>query len=121
MGYWYLLGTLLFTIYGQLILKWRISKLSFQMPESVLEKLLGLIKFIFDPFILSGFISAFVASLFWIATKTKFEITKAYPFMSLAPAVVFILGVMLLGESFTWGKLIGLVFIMIGVVATVKF
>ena len=121
MGYWYILGTLLFTVYGQLILKWRISKLSFQMPDGLFEKLLGLIKLVFDPFIFSGFISAFVASLFWMAAMTKLEITKAYPFMSLAPALVFLLGVVLLGESFTWGKMIGLVFIMTGIIFTVKF
>jgi undecaprenyl phosphate-alpha-L-ara4N flippase subunit ArnF len=51
---------------------------------------------------------------------TKFEITKAYPFMSLAPALVFILGVGFLGEEFTWGKLIGLFFIIIGIIMTIK-
>lgn len=50
---------------------------------------------------------------------TKFEITQAYPFMSLAPAIVFLLGVWLLNEQFTWGKVIGLVFIMVGIVITV--
>jgi len=51
---------------------------------------------------------------------TKFEITKAYPFMSLAPALVFLFGIALLGEAFTWGKLIGLVLIMVGIFITVK-
>jgi drug/metabolite transporter (DMT)-like permease len=120
MGYWYILGTLLFTVYGQLILKWRITKLSFQMPDGVFEKFLGLIKLVFDPFIFSGFLSAFVASLFWMAAMTKFEITKAYPFMSLAPALVFILGVFLLGEEFTWGKLLGIALIGLGILTTVK-
>jgi len=121
MGYWYIVGTILFTVYGQLILKWRISKLSFQLPDGLYEKLLGLIKLVFDPFIFSGFLSAFVASLFWMAAMTKFEITKAYPFMSLAPALVFLFGIALLGEAFTWGKLFGLVFIIIGIIITLKY
>lgn len=119
-GYIYIAGTLLFTVYGQLILKWRLSGLSFQLPEGVLNKLVSLLKIIFDPYIFSGFASAFVASLFWMAAMTKFEITKAYPFMSLAPALVFLFGIALLGEAFTWGKLIGLVFIMVGIFITVK-
>ena len=119
-GYIYIAGTLLSTIYGQLILKWRLSGLSFQLPEGVLNKLVSLIKIIFDPYIFSGFVSAFVASLFWMAAMTKFEITKAYPFMSLAPALVFLFGIVLLGEAFTWGKLIGLVLIMVGIFITVK-
>ncbi|MDD4148511.1 MAG: EamA family transporter [Bacteroidales bacterium] len=70
---------------------------------------------------LSGFFSAFVASVFWMAAMTKFEITYAYPFMSLAPALVFLVGVFILGETFTIGKLLGLIIIAIGIIVTVKF
>lgn len=121
MRYLYIFGTLFFTVYGQLILKWRLSKLCFVLPEGDLwVKFLALLKIIFDPFIFSGFVSAFVASLFWMAAMTKFEITQAYPFMSLAPAIVFLLGVWLLNEDFTWGKVLGLVLIIIGALVTVK-
>ena len=120
-GYLYIAGTLFFTIYGQLILKWRLTQLAFQLPEGFAKKIVALFKLIFDPLVFSGFAAAFIASLFWMAAMTKFEITKAYPFMSLAPAFVFFLGVGLLGEEFTWGKLIGLILIMLGIIITVKF
>ena len=121
MRYLYIFGTLFFTVYGQIILKWRIGKVGFSLPESgIVDKIVALIKLIFDPFIFSGFASAFIASMFWMAAMSKFEITQAYPFMSLAPAIVFILGVWLLNETFTWGKVIGLVLIIIGVIITVK-
>ncbi len=123
MGYLYIFGTILFTVYGQMILKWRLTKLCFVLPENggLIEKIAPLLKVIFDPFIFSGFASAFVASLFWMAAMTKFEITYAYPFMSLSPALVFLLGVLLLGEAFTIGKLIGLALIILGIVVTVKY
>ena len=122
MRYLYIFGTLFFTVYGQIILKWRIGKVGFSLPESgIVDKIVALIKLIFDPFIFSGFASAFIASMFWMAAMTKFEITQAYPFMSLAPAIVFLLGVWLLNETFTWGKVIGLVLIIVGVVVTVKY
>lgn len=121
MRYLYIFATLFFTVYGQLILKWRLGNLSFLLPQgNILEKLVSLLKLIFDPYIFSGFASAFIASLFWMAAMTKFQITEAYPFMSLAPAIVFVLGIWLLGETFTWGKVIGLVLIIIGVIITVK-
>jgi drug/metabolite transporter (DMT)-like permease len=121
MRYIYIFGTLFFTVYGQLILKWRLGNISFLLPQgSILEKLVSLLKLIFDPYIFSGFASAFIASLFWMAAMTKFQITEAYPFMSLAPAIVFLLGIWLLGETFTWGKVIGLVLIIIGVIITVR-
>ena len=51
---------------------------------------------------------------------TKFEITSAYPFMSISFGLVFILGILILNETFTIGKIIGLVLIIIGIVITVK-
>ena len=52
---------------------------------------------------------------------SKLDITIAYPFMSLAPVLVFVIGVIFLNEEFTWGKVIGLGFIIVGLLITVKF
>ena len=117
----YIFATLFFTVSGQIILKWRISRLQLLLPESFSSKILTLIKLIFDPFIFTGFVFAFIASLFWMAAMTKFEITTAYPFMSLAPALVFLVGVLFLGEAFTVGKLAGLALIILGTIVTVKY
>lgn len=121
MNYLYIVGTLLFTVYGQIILKWRLNMLSFKLPNSTTQKVVAIIKLLLDPYIISGFASAFLASLFWIAAMSKFEITKAYPFMSLAPIFVFMIGVAFLNEQFTWGKVIGLGLITLGLIFTVKF
>ena len=118
--YLYIFGTLFFTVYGQIVLKWRLSGLKVVLPEGIWDKIVYLVKLIFDPFVFSGFVSAFIASLFWMAAMTKFEITTAYPFMSIAPALVFINGVLFLGETFTIGKVVGLLFIIIGIIVTVK-
>ena len=121
MKYLYIFGTLFFTVYGQIILKWRIGKLGWQPnTEGIGAAVVNYLRFLFDPLIFSGFISAFVASVFWMLAMTKFEITQAYPFMSISPALVFILGIWLLGETFSWGKVIGLALIIIGVIVTVK-
>lgn len=122
MRYFYIFATLFFTVYGQIILKWRIGKLAWKpKTDSIMSAVIDYIKFLFDPFIFSGFLSAFVASVFWMLAMTKFEITKAYPFMSLAPALVFLIGVFVLNETFTWGKVIGLGLIILGTICTVKF
>lgn len=119
--YLYIFGTLLFTVYGQIILKWRLSGMKVVLPENTIDKIIYLVKLVFDPYIFSGFVAAFVASLFWMAAMTKFEITQAYPFMSLAPALIFLIGVLFLGEVFTLGKVLGLVLIVSGIIVTVKF
>ncbi len=73
-----------------------------------------------DPFVLSGFFVAFIASVFWVLAMTKLELTVAYPFMSLAPAIVFLFGVYLFDEPLTTGKVVGIIFIIIGLILTVK-
>ncbi len=120
LNYFYIFATIIFTVYGQIVLKWRLS-LRGAMPEESIGKVKFLAGAFLDPLILSGFLSAFIASVFWMAAMTKFEITYAYPFMSLAPALVFLVGVFALGETFTIGKLLGLIIIGIGIVVTVKF
>ncbi|MDX1760855.1 MAG: EamA family transporter [Christiangramia sp.] len=119
MSYLYILATIIFTIYGQIIIKWRLDQLG-TLPDDLWGKARFLTLALLDWYIISGFISAFVASLCWMAAMTKFPITLAYPFMSLAPALVFLIGVLFLGEAFTWGKVLGLLLIIMGTVVTVK-
>jgi len=121
MKYLYIASTIAFTVYGQMILKWRIIKLNWSMIDGTLvERVICYLKLLFDPFILSGFLSAFIASICWTMAMSKFEITTAYPFMSISPAIVFILGIFILNETFTTGKVVGLVLIILGTVVTVK-
>jgi multidrug transporter EmrE-like cation transporter len=117
MGYFYIFGTIFFTVYGQLVLKWRILGVG-ALPESTLDKVVFLSKLLLDPYIFSGFLSAFIASFFWMAAMTKFDISYAYPFMSSAFVLVFLLSVILFQEPVTWQKIVGLVLIVAGIVVT---
>lgn len=117
MGYFYIFGTIFFTVYGQLILKWRINYVG-SLPDGLYDKIIFLVKLLFDPWIFSGFFAAFVASFFWMAAMTKFEISYAYPFMSSAFVLVFILSVFLFQETITWQKIIGLLLIVAGIIVT---
>lgn len=115
MDHIYILGTIVFTVYGQLILKWRIGHYGI-LPIDIKEKVLFLCQILIDPFVISGLLSAFIASLFWMMAMTKFELSYAYPFMGLTYVIVFGLAVFLFGESFTVYKSIGIALIMAGIV-----
>ncbi|WP_339661483.1 EamA family transporter [Croceibacter atlanticus] len=119
-GIFYIIGTIVFTVFGQVIIKWRIDRLKFVLPDDLLGKISIFVKILFDPLIILGFVSAFIASIFWIGAMTKFEITKAYPFMSISPGLVFIVGILFLNETFTWGKVVGLLLIILGTIVTFK-
>ncbi len=117
MGYFYIFGTILFTVYGQLIIKAHIGKFG-NLPDTTIEKVIFLTKVLFDPWIFSGFLSAFIASFFWMAAMTKFDISYAYPFMSSAFVLVFIISAILFHEPVTWQKIIGLLLIVAGIIVT---
>lgn len=117
MGYIYIIGTIVFTVYGQLILKWRIMDFG-PLPEGFSEKIYFLFHLLFDPYVFSGFFSAFIASFFWMAAMTKFDVSYAYPFMSAAFVIVFLLSVILFHEPVTWQKILGLCLIISGIFVT---
>lgn len=117
--YLYIVLTIGFTVYGQLILKWRISKFG-PLPSDGVEKIKFLIGLLFDPAIFSGFAAAFLASLAWMAAMTKFDLSHAYPFMSLNFVVVLFLSVWLLGEPLTLSKALGIAMIVGGTVVAAR-
>ena len=118
-GHAYILLTLALTVYGQLVLKWQMGSVG-QMPAGGLEKLQFLLLQFLNPWILTGFLSAFAASLAWMAAMTRFELTYAYPFMSLAFIIVMVFSISFLGESFSIQKALGTVLVVAGLVVVAR-
>lgn len=117
--YVYIFATIAFTVYGQLILKWRIMKFA-PFPTDSIEKLRFLLLLFLDPIIFSGLIAAFLASLAWMAAMTKFELSHAYPFMSLNFVVVLLLSGWLLNEPLSLLRTLGVSLIVIGTVIAAR-
>ncbi|MDO9399225.1 MAG: EamA family transporter [bacterium] len=117
--YIYIVATICFTVYGQLILKWRIGSYG-PLPVNFIEKLKFLISLIFDPAIFSGFAAGFLASLAWMAAMTKFDLSHAYPFMSLNFVVVILLSGWFLSEPVTLQRALGVGLIVLGTVVTAR-
>lgn len=117
--YLYIIATISFTVYGQLILKWRIRTFG-PLPNDTVEKSKFLLSLLLDPAIFSGFAAAFLASLAWMAAMTKFELSHAYPFMSLNFVVVLLLSGWLLNEQMTLQKAIGVGLIVLGTVVAAR-
>lgn len=116
MGYGYILGTIVCTVYGQIILKWRIEKYG-ELPDTPISKVLFLVKLFADPYILSGLTGAFLASFFWMAAMTKFDISYAYPFITAGLTLLTVsLAIIFLGESISAQKLVGVLLVVSGVI-----
>jgi uncharacterized membrane protein len=115
MNYLYIAGTILLTLYGQLVVKWQVSQAG-ALPIDTNGKIWFFVSLVFNPWVMSGFIAAFLASICWMAAMTKFQLSHAYPFTSLSFVLVLILSAVLFRESITLPKVIGMIFIMIGVI-----
>jgi multidrug transporter EmrE-like cation transporter len=115
MNHFYIFLTILFTVYGQIVIKWQV-KMAGAFPQDHIEKLHYIIKLLLNPWVISGFACAFLAALSWMAAMTKFDLSYAYPFMSLAFVLVIFLSAIFFKEPITISKSIGLGFIVIGII-----
>lgn len=111
----YIAGTILFTLYGQLVIKWKMSQVG-NLPFSFIEKMTFLFKQLINPWVITGFMSAFVASLCWMAAMTKFDLSYAYPFIGLSFILIIIFSALLFNEPLTVYKLVGLIFVVSGII-----
>lgn len=115
MDHLYILGTILFTVYGQLVIKWQVARAG-SFPLDAGEKALFLLRLVLNPWIISSLAAAFLGLLSWMAAMTKFELSYAYPFMSLAFVLVLGLSAALFHEVINVPKLLGVAFIITGII-----
>lgn len=113
-GYFYIALTILFTVYGQLVLKWQVSQAG-ALPVGIGAKVNFMFVLLLNPWIISGFVAAFLASLCWMAAMTKFNLSHAYPFMGLSFVLVLIGSGIFFGEVVTPLKIAGTALIVVGI------
>lgn len=118
-GHLLVLLTVVLTVYGQLVLKWQMS-LAGPAPEPAVSKLLFLARLLLLPWVLSGFVAAFLASFAWMGAMTRLPLSYAYPYTSLSFVLVMIFGAMVLGESFTVGKVFGTLLVIGGLIVIAR-
>jgi drug/metabolite transporter (DMT)-like permease len=109
----YIFATIVLTVYSQLIFKWRIPKFG-SLPIDFPAKLKFFLILLCDPLIFSAFIASFFSLLTWWATLTKFELSYAFPLLGCNTVLVLVLSFLLLGESMSLYKTLGVGLIVIG-------
>lgn len=114
-GYFCIMVTIICTVYGQLAIKWQMAKLD-DLPHGVLDKLSVLTLQLLNPWVFTGFVSAFIAALAWMAALTRFDLSYAYPFMSISFFLVMILSTLLFQEPITFNKMVGMLLVIGGII-----
>jgi uncharacterized membrane protein len=118
MGYVCIAATILLTIYGQLVLYWRVAGRKFGANGFDWGEIMNLVRVMLDPWMLSGFASAVLASLFYIVALSRLQINHAYPFMSLNFPLVAICAFFIFGDALSTKKLVGLGLIVCGLIVS---
>ncbi|MBW4520945.1 MAG: EamA family transporter [Scytolyngbya sp. HA4215-MV1] len=115
MSHFYIFLTIFLTVYGQIVIKWQASAAG-ELPTDSLEKVWFLLHLLLNPWILSGLIGAFLASISWMAAMTKFQLSYAYPFTGLSFVLVLLAGALIFHETLTLPRLIGTGLVIAGII-----
>jgi multidrug transporter EmrE-like cation transporter len=114
-GYIYILATVLFTTYGQLVVKWRVNRAGI-VSQSFLHKAVFLLSLVLDPWVISSLVSAFLAFFCWLLALSKFDLSFSYPFMSLAFILVLAASALFFREPLTVFKICGILLVILGII-----
>jgi multidrug transporter EmrE-like cation transporter len=115
MGYLFILLTILFTAYGQLVIKWQVG-LAGALPDPLEQKAMFFLRLLLNPWVISAIAAAFAAMICWMGAMTRFELSRAYPFMALNFVLVGLASIWLFNEQATLSKLAGVSLICAGLV-----
>lgn len=115
----YILMTVLFTVYSQLIMRWQVAAAG-PLPADAYGKVGFILSLLVNPWVLSGIAATFLAGVSWMLVMTKFEISYAYPFVSLNYIFVFVVGIILFNEPVSLLKLVGTALVILGLIVVAK-
>jgi drug/metabolite transporter (DMT)-like permease len=116
----YIFLSISFAVISQLIIKWQMSAFSLDDYVTWQDKYTLAFSMLLNPYIIVSLVLTFLAGVTWMIAMTKFEISYAYPFMTLALVFVTIFSVIFFGEDINSYKIFGIGLIILGVVVISK-
>jgi drug/metabolite transporter (DMT)-like permease len=114
-AYLFVAGTVVFTVYGQLVVKWQTGRAG-AFPSDSGERLRYLVRFFTSPWVLSSGLAAGLAAACWVVALSHLELSRAYPFISASFVLVLVLSAIIFGEALTVAKIAGALLIIAGLI-----
>jgi drug/metabolite transporter (DMT)-like permease len=90
------------------------------MKEKTFDSAATIVKAVFSPYILSGFIAYASSTVLWLYILSKMPLSRAYPIQALAYPTVLILSSVLFNESISVTRWVGVCIIILGIVIVVQ-
>jgi len=107
--------TILFALYSQLVIKWRMSEVA-EMPTELLPKGKFLIHLLLSPWMMSAALAIFFGGLTWMNAMSRFDLGYAYLYIGLLFLLTMISSVVLFHEPLNLPKVLGSVVILAGII-----
>jgi drug/metabolite transporter (DMT)-like permease len=114
MSYVYVACMIVLMVYAQVVIKWQVN-VAGAFPEDAAGKLWFLAKLLVNPWVVSALAGLFIAAVAWMAALTRLDLSRAYPFMSLAFVLVMVASAFFFDEPLTGLKIAGVALICIGI------
>lgn len=106
--------TILLTVYAQFVVKWQAIAAG-TLPPAWPDRISFIISLLLNPWIISAYVTALLASITWMLAMTRLQISHAYPMTALTFVIVVLGGAVVFSEPLTLLKLAGIVLIVIGI------
>lgn len=116
----YIFLSILFAVASQLIIKWKMSAFDLSHMASLWEKFFFAGSMLLNPYIILSILLTLLSGLSWMIAMTKFDISYAYPYTALGYVCILGFSVVLFHEPLNLYKIIGVIFIIIGIVLVSK-
>lgn len=117
--WWSTFGLLLvamsLTVTGELLLKSGINRIGGELNLSLSNIFPAAVKLFSNLFIVGGFAFVFGGALFWLAVLSRWDLSLAYPLLSISYIIGIILSVLILKEKVTLLQVLGVLVIIGGV------
>ena len=84
------------------------------------EGIMGLFKLLQTPWVIVGFILYGVSAILWLDVLSKLDFSLAFPMVALTYIFTLLIGRFFFGETVGWERILGVVFIIIGVIFLVR-
>jgi drug/metabolite transporter (DMT)-like permease len=91
------------------------SAFNFSDYETMTDKFIFAFSMLVNPYIMISIVFTLLSGVTWMIAMTKFEISYAYPFTLLGLVFVTIFSVIFFGEIINITKIIGILFVLVGV------
>ena len=114
MAFGFVLTTVVFAVVGQVLIKWQAMHAG-PLPSSWPDRVTFFFRLMLNPWIIFGLLNSVVATCAWILAMTRLPISVAYPILALIYPLIFCLGWLLFGETLSLWRIVGVLFILVGV------